>query len=168
MALFDRDFADLPVSKPMAAFERTVVIARPAADAWAVLTDLDQASSLMPDVVRIERLTDGPFGEGTRWNETRRMGKREGSSEIRVTAFDAGRMYATVSEMGPVWARYTFTVDPVDEGRCRVTLVGEAKLASILGIFNRLFLRMMEKADGDLLANLKKVVEADVAEPSSG
>ena len=47
----------------------------------------------MPAIERVEVLTPGPMGVGTRFRETRRMMGREATEEMTVTAFDPPRGY---------------------------------------------------------------------------
>ena len=41
----------------------------------------------IPDITALEMLSEGPFGEGTRWRETRVMFKKEAVEEMWVTGF---------------------------------------------------------------------------------
>ena len=68
-------------------------VAAPVDQVFAVFTELDKAAERIPDITALEVLTDGPFGEGTRWRETRLMFKKEATEEMWVTGFDPPRSY---------------------------------------------------------------------------
>lgn len=57
------------------------------------LTDLELAAAQISSIVRIEKLTDGPVGAGTRFRETRVMFGKEATEEMEITAFDRGRSF---------------------------------------------------------------------------
>jgi carbon monoxide dehydrogenase subunit G len=66
---------------------------------WTVMTDIEGSAAVLSGVERIERLDDRDgFGPGFRWRETRRIGGREASEELEVTAVDTGRSYAVEAE----------------------------------------------------------------------
>ncbi len=50
----------------------TRTIAAPTSVVWEIFTDLTKRRTWLSEVERIEILTPGPFGPGTRWRETRR------------------------------------------------------------------------------------------------
>ncbi|MFG2192739.1 SRPBCC family protein [Streptomyces sp. NPDC048639] len=70
--------------------ETQVVVERrigaPVDRVWDALTDLESAPRVLSGVQSIEVLTPGPFTEGTRWRETRRMLGRTATEEMYVTA----------------------------------------------------------------------------------
>ncbi|MEV6314637.1 SRPBCC family protein [Streptomyces sp. NPDC051776] len=61
-------------------------IEAPVDKVWHALTDLESAPRVLSGVQSIEVLTPGPFTEGTRWRETRRMLGRTATEEMYVTA----------------------------------------------------------------------------------
>jgi uncharacterized membrane protein len=63
-------------------------IGAPVGKVWEALTDLESAPRVLSGVQSVEVLTPGPFSEGTRWRETRRMLGRTATEEMYVTACD--------------------------------------------------------------------------------
>ena len=55
---------------------------------FSIATDLQNAPERIGGITKLEVLTDGPFGLGTRWRETRVMFGREATEVMWVTAFD--------------------------------------------------------------------------------
>ena len=63
----------------------TRLIEAPVAVVWQVFTDLGRRRQWLSAVTAVEVLTDGPFGAGTTWRETRRMADGgEITEEFRV------------------------------------------------------------------------------------
>jgi carbon monoxide dehydrogenase subunit G len=60
---------------------------------FAVMSDLANAAETISGIKKMEMLTDGPVGVGTRFRETRVMMGKEATEEMEVTAFEAGRSY---------------------------------------------------------------------------
>ena len=56
-------------------------VAAPQERVFNVYTQLDRLAGRIPTITAVEVLTDGPFGEGTRWRETRVVMKKEATEE---------------------------------------------------------------------------------------
>jgi len=68
-------------------------IEAPVEKAFAAFTDFDLVSETITGIKSFEVLTDGPFEKGTRFKETRLMGKKERTEEMEISAFDPGKSY---------------------------------------------------------------------------
>ncbi|MFI1888072.1 SRPBCC family protein [Streptomyces jumonjinensis] len=73
-------------------------IAAPPGRVWHALTDLESAPRVLSGVDAVEVLTEGPFGVGTRWRETRRMLGRQATEEMRVTASEPPLRYVAEAD----------------------------------------------------------------------
>jgi len=76
----------------------TRVISAPASQVWNVVTDLANSAEVLSQVAAVQVLSDGDFGVGTRWRETRRMFGNEATVEMEVAAVDPGQWYDVVAE----------------------------------------------------------------------
>jgi hypothetical protein len=79
-------------------------------------TDLDHAARHVSSIVAIEPLTDGSFGVGARWRETRRLLGREDWAEMEVTAFERYRGFTIVHHKAGLRIETAFTFDAADHG----------------------------------------------------
>lgn len=52
------------------------------------ISDLASAPERIAAIKKVEILTDGPVGKGTRWRETRMMFGKECTEEMEITEFD--------------------------------------------------------------------------------
>ena len=111
---------DRPVRRggavPAAGVTRTTVavsthIRAPLTRVFDRFTDLDRAPQHVSGILALERLTEGPFGTGTRWRETRRILGRADSAEMAVTAFERYRGYTISHHKGGVRIETAFSFD---------------------------------------------------------
>ena len=142
----------------MAQFELSEWIAQPPVQVFAALTDNEKAPDIMPNIVRQEKLTDGPPGVGTRYRETRRMEGKEQQTELEVVAYDAPRRYGVQAAQSGILVTYTYELQPENEGTrvnllCQVTASGVKKLAAPM------VASIMKREDGDHLQQLKAYLE---------
>ena len=82
----------------------------------------------VPEIVKVEFLTDQRSGVGTRFRETRVMGRREAATELEVTEYVANERIRMVSDAGGTVWDSLFTVTPVENGDAtRLELVMDAR-----------------------------------------
>ncbi|MFK4690307.1 SRPBCC family protein [Streptomyces pristinaespiralis] len=74
------------------------LILAPPGPVWQALTDIRGWERTLSGVERIEVLTEGDFGVGTRWRETRRMLGKEATEEMRVTACEPPERYVVEAD----------------------------------------------------------------------
>ena len=106
-------------------------IAAPIEEVFAQATDFPAAASRIDGIVRVEMLTDGPVGHGTRWRETRILFGREASEQLEVTRFqppdhytlrarnhgtEYERSFRSVERNGGTDVELTFRATPVTVG----------------------------------------------------
>ncbi|MEU8987461.1 SRPBCC family protein [Streptomyces sp. NPDC048558] len=65
---------------------------------WEAVTDLRGMERVLSGVSKVEVLTDGAFGVGTRWRETRKMFGKEATEEMWVTACEPPERYVVEAE----------------------------------------------------------------------
>jgi hypothetical protein len=96
-------------------------IEAPVLDVWRVFTDLPSRCTWLSTVSHVEMLSQGPFGAGTVWRETRSMGDDGGeiTEEFRVAECVAPERFVVTSPGIGADYRMTYTFVPVVEGRHR-------------------------------------------------
>lgn len=155
----------------MARFITTRRIDAPQAAVFEVFSDLDQAAERLSGVVRLERLTDGPVGEGTRFRETRMMFKREATEEMEITAFDPPRRYTVgCTSCGCVYST-TFRFVPDGNGT-NVEVEMETRPVKLMAkltapLMGRFLAKTVQKCFDQDLEELKRVVEGRSAIPQA-
>ncbi|OEU90455.1 polyketide cyclase/dehydrase [Streptomyces abyssalis] len=87
-------------------------IAAPAGRVWEALTDIEHSAEVIKGIDRIEMLSEGPFGVGTRWRETRTMLGKEATEEMWVTASEAPERCVIEAESRGVHYTSEFLLTP--------------------------------------------------------
>lgn len=132
-------------------------VSAPIEQTFEVFTEIDKAQDRIPSITSIEMLSAGPFGEGTRWRETRLMFKKEAVEEMWVTGFNAPNHYTVEAESHGM--KYSTLISFVPEGNGTKVSWAFTGTAQSLGakimapIFNVLMKGTMKKCmRGDLEA----------------
>lgn len=94
----------------------------PLARVWEVFTDLSTAAERLSAVERIEMLSDQPFGEGTRWRETRTMFGKSATEEMWITSVDTMHSYVAEAESRGTHYESRFDFTSVDDSTTLVTM----------------------------------------------
>jgi uncharacterized protein YndB with AHSA1/START domain len=131
--------------------------ARPPDTVFTALVEIETWDQWVPGLVRIERVTPGPFGPGTRWRETRRVFGREATEEFEVIEYEPPRRLGLrvdgtrgSSKRGEYLFEYRLA--PSVSGT-ELVLNGEIRLGGWLEIVGRLFVLPYRKAiEKDLTA----------------
>ncbi len=76
----------------------------PAAAVFDAVADIEKFPEKSADIVSVELLTEQKKGVGARFRETRRMGKREGTTELECTEYvENERVRFVADQGGTVW-----------------------------------------------------------------
>jgi len=118
----------------------TRLIEAPVAAVWQVFTDLGRRRQWLSAVTAVEVLTDGPFGAGTTWRETRRMADGgEITEEFRVAECVIPERFVVTSPGIGADYRMTYSFVPIISGRHRggtmVTVVQDGMATAPAGRF---------------------------------
>ena len=103
-------------------------IRAPTTAVFETVADATNYPKAVSDIVKVEFLTDQRSGVGTRFRETRVMGRRAATTELEVTEYVANERIRMVSDAGGTVWDSIFTVTPVEDGDAtRLELVMEAR-----------------------------------------
>lgn len=140
----------------MADFQSSIIIPRPVEDVFQYIIDIQHIPQIMPNVVRLEMLTEGPVRKGSRLLETRSIRGREAKAEIEFTVFESNKSYTTKSVANGITITYKYFFDPIEEG----TQVRFEAFIHIKGLFSffsrRALIKILKQEDGYLLQYLKE------------
>ncbi len=150
--------------KPLACSE---VIRAPVSRVFHMASDLANAPDWSSQIRRIEMLTNGPPGVGTRFRETRVMFGKEATEEMEITGFQRDREYTL--ECDSCGCHYTTVLSFREEaGGTRVTMkfgaVAQTLFARVMGFLMAPMMKgMLARCLKQDLADLKAKCE----EPAS-
>jgi len=132
-----------------------VDISAPAERVFRMMCDLEKAPERIDDIKKLEVLTEGPFGVGTRWRETRVMFGKEATEEMEVVGVDPGVGYTVRAESHGT--KYVTTMACQSKGidACRVEFTFGWTPVS-------LFARVMSPLAFLMKGTLRKCLERDL------
>ncbi|MFG0258271.1 MAG: SRPBCC family protein [Phycisphaerales bacterium JB043] len=91
-----------------------------------VFMDLESMADTLEGVTRVEVLTDGPVGKGTRWRETRMIMGKERTEELAITEVRAPESYDVECDSCGCLMKCRFTFEEQDGGTTmRMTMQNE-------------------------------------------
>ena len=113
-------------------FSRT--IDAPLEVVFAAISDAQNFAKNSEDIVRIEILSDTTAGVRTRFRETRRMGKREGTTDLEITELVENDHVRFVSDAGGTIWDTVFTVT-AEGDQTRADVVMDARPYKLMARF---------------------------------
>ncbi len=129
-------------------------IAAPRELVFEVCSDFPNAAETIAAINRIEMLTEGPVGLGTRFKESRTLFGREATEEMEVIEFVPPQQYTLgANTMG---ARFETTFRFTDEGHeTQVEIQMQVTPES-------LFSKIMSPLNKVMMGSIKKFIESDL------
>lgn len=100
----------------MARIESKRTIKAPREEVFDVTAHIENYADVIPAIVDVEFLSEERSGVGTRFKETRQMGRRKGSSTLEVTEYDRPNRIRLVSDQGGVRWDTTFSYLTTEAG----------------------------------------------------
>jgi carbon monoxide dehydrogenase subunit G len=122
---------------------------------WEVLTDISHADQTLSGVTHVELTTEGPYGVGTQWRETRRMFGKEATEQMRVTVAEPPTRTVVEAESSGVRYVTEFTLTPTspDVTRLGMSFTAAQGAANLLQkTLWRIFGRLGVKATAKVMA----------------
>jgi len=106
----------------------------------------------------MEKLTDGPIGVGTRYQETRLMDGKEQTAELEIVAFDNGSRYSVRDETQGIETIYEYDFRPENDGT-RIHLTCHINARGLKKAVVPVVVNILKREDGDHLQRLRSALE---------
>ena len=137
--------------------EVTIHLNRPVEQVFAFLMDTTQLTTWQTNLIKIDKITEGPLRMGSRFQEVRRLGRKESRIQGEITAFEPNKRFETKTSTKPQ-VTVSYLLEP-EEGGTRV----KHKFVMLTSGFMRLLEPMIAKSireENDMdFENLKRVLE---------
>jgi len=117
----------------MAPITSRIEIDRPPKEVFAYLDQLERHGEWQGQIISSKLETEGPTGVGTRATDTRKVPGGTQNVTYEVTEHDPPRKTSFRGTNGPVRPLGSVTVEPVGEGRSRVTVELDLKGHGLVG-----------------------------------
>ena len=146
----------------MTSFTLTKRIDAPRETVFRLASDFRNAADHIQGITKVEMLTDGPVAQGTRFQETRIVFKREATEEMTVSAYDPPSGYALDCESCGCHYHTEFRFTANGSGtdvEMRFDVKPLTFFAKVMGFLMRPMMKMCLKETGKDLDDLKAVAE---------
>ncbi|MGH3343864.1 MAG: SRPBCC family protein [Carbonactinosporaceae bacterium] len=145
------------------AVDRT--IAAPVERVWEVFTDIGHSDEHLSGVTAVEMLSEGAFGVGTRWRETRSMFGRSATEEMWVAECEPPRRYVVRADDGGrhYVSELSFEPEGEDATVARMTFGQESPgllARTVARLVGPVFLRQLTRMLRQDLDDLARVCES--------
>ena len=111
----------------------SIEIARSPEDVFAYLDDVERHGEWQAQIVSSRRETEGPTRVGTRVTDVRKVPGRTQPVTYEITEHDPPRRSSFKGVNGPIRPVGSVTIEPVGEGRSKVTLELDLQGHGLLG-----------------------------------
>jgi uncharacterized protein YndB with AHSA1/START domain len=92
--------------------EVTIHLNRPVEQVFAFLMDTSKLTTWQSNLIKIEKITEGPLRMGSLFQEVRRLGRRESEIQGEITALEPNKRFETKTLTKPqVMVSYSFEVE---------------------------------------------------------
>jgi uncharacterized protein YndB with AHSA1/START domain len=129
---------------------------------FAAATDIAHFAEIVPAIERVELLTDGPVGVGTRFRETRVFFGREASETMEMLEFEPPRRYLLGAESHGSRYRTEFRFEPAGQGTRVVFDFSAEPLTVPAKVLSFLLKPLMAKKMTELIADDLEAIKAHV------
>lgn len=140
--------------------QQIVRVEAPAETVFAKVSDIEGSSVHQPKIKRIEMLTPGPVGIGTRWNETRAMGKKEATLTLEITEFDPPRSYTVECDSAGTHYTTTISAEPAGDASTLRATVHAKPSGFFAGLLAKMVMGMMRTEIHEDLLCIKRAAES--------
>jgi hypothetical protein len=119
---------------------------------------------LMPNVIKVEKSTEGPISVGTKFIETRLIRGNETEAEFEFIDYEENRSFTTKRETNGLEAIYEYDFQEIEEGT-QVQFAATVNTKGIrLKLTRKFLVNMIKREDGYQLRYLKEELEGNKAE----
>jgi hypothetical protein len=143
----------------MSQIETVVEIQRPVEPVFEYLSDLRNMTDWAQGIVEAERLTPEGAGPGTVYRLVGLLAGRRIATPIKITQYEPGRTYSSVTTMGPLVVDDRWEFTPCGDST-QVRQVTDMHVAGLLAPLGVLAARLLGPRLADDLRRAKRQLEA--------
>ncbi len=136
-----------------------IVIARPVDEVFDFVADQRNEPSYNPQMIRAEKVTDGPVGKGTRFVSAARSMGQVTEMVIETTAYDRPNRLGSTTTTGGAGIHGTLTFEPVAAGT-RMRWSWELDPKGALRLLTPVFAWLGRRQEQRVWTGLKRYLEA--------
>ena len=138
--------------------EVTIHLNRPVEQVFAFLMDTTQLTTWQTNLIKFDKITEGPLRMGSRFQEVRRTGRRESAFQAEITAFEPNKRFETRTFTKPQ-VTVSYSLEPEDGGtRVKHRLV--MFTSGLMRLLEPMIAKSIREENDMDFENLKRVLES--------
>lgn len=142
-------------------FTVSVLVASDPEGVFRVLTDVERSPEVLPEVKRVEIVSDTRSGLGMKWKETRRMMGRDATVELEIVDWQPPHRLTVRSSVLGTSYESVFSLTPASGGTHLVHDFTSSGAGFVSGLFEKLTAGPMKKSMQADLEAIKAYCEAN-------
>jgi Polyketide cyclase / dehydrase and lipid transport len=143
----------------MAKIDGEILIDRPVDVVFDYVADQSNEPQYNPQMVRAEKITPGPVGQGTRFRSAVASRGRTVEMLIECTGYHRPRLFASTTTMAQADISYTLTFEPAAAGT-RMRWSGQVRPKGAFRLLGPVITWLGTRQEQRIWASLKKHLEA--------
>jgi Polyketide cyclase / dehydrase and lipid transport len=151
----------------MPMIEGEILIGRPVNVVFDYVADQSNEPHYNPRMVRADKVTAGPIGEGTRFRSAVASMGRTAEMLIECTGYDRPRMLASTTTMPQADISYTLTFEPTAAGT-RMRWSGQVRPKGAFRLLGPLITWLGVRQERRIWASLKQHLETPLPQVANG
>lgn len=137
--------------------EVTIHLNRPVEQVFAFLMDTTQLTTWQTNLIKIDKITEGPLRMGSRFQEVRRLGRKESRIQGEITAFEPNKRFETKTSTKPQ-VTVSYLLEP-EEGGTRVKHKFVMLTSGLMRLLEPMIAKSIREENNMDFENLKRVLE---------
>ncbi|WP_043930145.1 SRPBCC family protein [Bacillus sp. EB01] len=143
----------------MADFEASVIIRKPIEEVYEYVSNMENMSEFMPNVVKIDKPSDGFLTPGDKVLETRMIRGREMTNELEIVENEKNKHFSYRSDINGLQSTYRYRFSKADGGT-NAHFEAIIKTTGLrMRITKRFIVDMLKREDGNQMSYLKDALE---------
>ena len=138
--------------------EVTVHLNRPVEQVFAFLMDTTKLTTWQTNLIKIDKITEGPLRLGSRFQEVRRLGRRDSEIQGEITAFEPNKRFETKTLTKPQ-VMVSYFLEP-EEGGTRVKHRFVMMTSGLMRLLEPLIAKSIREENDLDFRNLKRLLES--------
>lgn len=138
--------------------EVTVHLNKPVEQVFAFLMDPTKLTTWQANLIKIDKITEGPLRLGSRFQEVRRLGRRETEIQGEIIAFEPNKRFETKTLTSPQ-VTVSYFLEP-EEGGTRVNHRFVMWTSGFMRLLEPLIAKSIREENDLDLKNLKRILES--------
>jgi carbon monoxide dehydrogenase subunit G len=147
----------------MTTITQSVTVNRPVQEVWDFISTFENTTRWSRGVLEARQTSDGPLRVGSTLETVVKVFGRRRTADYLVTEYEPNHVFAFKVASGPMTSRARYSVQPAGAGT-RLTASGEAEATGLYKLLAPVLVRTLKRHSQDDLANLRRILEADVVD----